>query len=219
MRFFGGRWQNYMNTARALAGGVCEQDTVVIGGDLLGALTLGVSGRFSVSQRAPGQKNHSQGRPRSVSEILCERWKHFLRKMAFRTFIFCTTIVFLYENTAICARSRSSRKATMRRFRPFASGNLTQGREKPLEPDKSYAFYVVPAHYANFRCGEIITVVQKYSINQLYLWTSAFGQPALGSNRNTERHRIYFGVRGSFQFHAHSLKKIKKTMEIPDKIS
>ena len=174
MDIFGGRWQNYMEKLRTRWQAVVnEQDTVVIGGDFSWGIDFKQSkADFAYLNALPGRKIILKGNH--------DLWWNTVRKMeAFLEENEFQNIYFLHNNSfsmkiprfaahAGGSLRRISRKAMMRRFLSgsFCVWKHHSRQAKPQEQNKSTASYNYPPIYANFRCGEIIALMQKYGVSR-----------------------------------------------------
>lgn len=174
MDIFGGRWQGYMDKIdtrwRAL---VAPEDTVVIGGDISWGIDLAQArADFLAIDTLPGRKIILKGN-HDLWWATARKMKAFLADNGVTTIDFLHNNCFFYEQTALCGTrgwffeedfQESHDEKIFRRelLRLEASFKAA----KAQSPTEIYCFLHYPPLYINFRCGEIIALMQQYGVTQ-----------------------------------------------------
>lgn len=174
MDIFGGRWQDYMKKIEprwcAL---VKPEDTVVLGGDLSWGIDFQqAKADFAYIDRLPGRKILLKGNH--------DLWWNTMRKMlafvsenGFQNIEFLFNNSFLYEDIAICGTrgwffeeefkeandEKIFRRELLRLETSLKAGQASGARQ-------IYCFLHYPPIYTNFRCGEIISLMQRYNVTR-----------------------------------------------------
>lgn len=174
MDIFGGRWQGYtekiIKNWRAL---VEPEDTVVLGGDISWGISLAeAQSDFALLESLPGKKHIVKGNHDLWWET-ASKMHRFLDENGFVSIDFLHNNCFFYENTALCGT----------RGWPFEEDFADPHNEKifkrellrleaslkcgaAAQPDEIICFLHYPPLYANFRCAEIVTLLQSYGVKQ-----------------------------------------------------
>lgn len=174
MDIFGGRWQNYMEKLRTRWQAVVnEQDTVVIGGDFSWGIDFKQSkADFAYLNALPGRKIILKGN-HDLWWNTVRKMEAFLEENEFQNIYFLHNNSFLYENTAICGTrgwffeedfKESHDEKIFKRELLRLETSLKAGKASGAE--QIYCFLHYPPIYANFRCGEIIALMQKYGVSR-----------------------------------------------------
>lgn len=174
MDIFGGRWQGYtekiVKNWRALVG---EADTVVLGGDISWGISLAEArSDFALLESLPGKKIILKGNHDLWWETAAKMHR-FLDENGFHSIDFLHNNCFFYEKTALCGT----------RGWPFEEDFADPHNEKIFkrellrleaslklgvagEPEEILCFLHYPPLYANFRCGDIIALLQRYGVRR-----------------------------------------------------
>ncbi len=174
MDIFGGRWQNYMEKIRTRWHAVVqEEDTVVIGGDLSWGIDFKQSrADFAYLDALPGRKIILKGN-HDLWWNTVRKMENFVTENGFQNIYFLHNNCFSYENIAICGTrgwffeedfKESHDEKIFRRELLRLETSLKAG--KATGADEIYCFLHYPPLYANFRCGEIIALMQQYGVTR-----------------------------------------------------
>lgn len=174
MDIFGGRWQGYMEKIeknwRAV---IAPEDTVVIGGDISWGLNLNESlPDFQLLSDLPGKKIIGKGN-HDLWWCTIRKMKRFFEENQIKNIDFLFNNCFIYDNIGICGTrgwffeenfkechdEKIFRRELIRLETSFKRAQA-QGVEEII------CFLHYPPIYANFRCGEIIELLQRYGVRQ-----------------------------------------------------
>lgn len=174
MDIFGGRWQGYMEKIeknwRAV---IAPEDTVVIGGDVSWGLNLNESlPDFQLLSDLPGKKIIGKGN-HDLWWCTVRKMKRFFEENQIKNIDFLFNNCFIYDNIGICGTrgwffeenfkechdEKIFRRELIRLETSFKSAQA-QGVEEII------CFLHYPPIYANFRCGEIMELLQRYGVRQ-----------------------------------------------------
>ncbi|NCB28237.1 MAG: serine/threonine protein phosphatase [Clostridia bacterium] len=174
MDIFGGRWQGYMDKIeknwRALVG---EQDTVVIGGDVSWGIDLKQArADFLFLRDLPGRKIILKGN-HDLWWNTVKKMNEFLAENHISNIDFLFNNCFFYGKTALCGTrgwffeedfKESHDEKIFRRELIRLETSLKAA--KAGNPEEIYCFLHYPPLYINFRCGEIIELMQRYGVSR-----------------------------------------------------
>lgn len=174
MDIFGGRWQGYtekiVKNWRAL---VSSEDTVVVGGDISWGISLKeAQGDFALLDALPGRKLILKGNHDLWWETAAKMHR-FLDENGFTTIDFLHNNCFFYGKTALCGTrgwpfeedfSDPHNEKIFRRELMRLEASLKLGAVQ--QPEEIICFLHYPPLYANFRCGPMIELMQRYGVSR-----------------------------------------------------
>lgn len=174
MDVFGGKWQGYMEKIernwRAI---ITPDDTVVIGGDISWGINLSQSlPDFQFLSDLPGKKIIGKGN-HDLWWSTVSKMKRFFKENNIKNIDFLFNNCFIYDKIGICGTrgwffeenfkechdEKIFRRELIRLEASFQAAQA-QGVEEMI------CFLHYPPIFANFRCGEIIALMQKYHVRQ-----------------------------------------------------
>ena len=173
MDIFGGRWQGYTDKIvtrwKAL---IAPEDTVVLGGDISWGISLAeAKGDFALIESLPGKKIILKDNLTSGTGDCGENAPLF-EENGFTTMGFCTTTA-IFAGRPRCAVPAAGR---LRRTSPTPhNGKIFRRELLRLEAslklgaagtEEISCFLHYPPLYANFRCGPMIELMQKYGVRR-----------------------------------------------------
>lgn len=174
MDVFGGRWQNYMEKIeQRWTAVVAPEDTVVIGGDVSWGIDFAQSrADFAYLNRLPGRKIILKGNHDLWWNTMA-KMRRFVAENGFEGIDFLHNNCYLYEDTGLCGTrgwfyeedfqkqhdEKVFRRELIRLEASLKAADEAGAREK-------YCFLHYPPLYANFRCGEIIELMQRYGVSR-----------------------------------------------------
>ena len=172
MDIFGGRWQGYMEKIeRNWRAVISPDDTVVIGGDISWGINLQQSlPDFQLLNDLPGKKIIGKGN-HDLWWSTVRKMKQFFEDNNIKNIDFLFNNCFIYDNIGICGTrgwffeenfkechdEKIFRRELMRLETSFKAAKAQQAEEL-------YCFLHYPPIYTNFRCGEIIELMQRYDV-------------------------------------------------------
>lgn len=174
MDIFGGRWQGYtekiIKNWNAL---ITPEDTVVLGGDISWGISLAeAKGDFALLESLPGRKLILKGNHDLWWETAAKMHR-FLEENGFHSIDFLHNNCFFYGKTALCGTrgwpfeedfSDPHNEKIFRRELLRLEASLKLGAAQ--QPDEIICFLHYPPLYANFRCGPMIELMQKYGVSR-----------------------------------------------------
>ncbi|MBS7224252.1 MAG: metallophosphoesterase [Clostridiaceae bacterium] len=174
MDIFGGRWQDYMDKIqKRWTAVVSEQDTVVIGGDVSWGIDFKeAKADFAYLNRLPGHKIILKGN-HDLWWNTMTKMNRFIAENGFQGIDFLHNNCYLYEDIGLCGTrgwfyeedfkeqhdEKVFRRELMRLETSLKAADAAGAREK-------YCFLHYPPLYTNFRCGEIIELMQRYGVTR-----------------------------------------------------
>lgn len=174
MDVFGGKWQGYMEKIeRNWRAMISPEDTVVIGGDISWGISLKESLRdFQLLSDLPGKKIIGKGN-HDLWWSTVRKMNQFFEENNIKNINFLFNNCFIYDNIGICGTrgwffeenfkechdEKIFRRELIRLEASFKAAKA-QGVEE------IYCFLHYPPIYANFRCGEIIELMQRYGVTR-----------------------------------------------------
>ncbi len=176
MDIFGGRWQGYtekiVNHWRELVG---QEDTVVLGGDISWGISLKEAREdFSLIESLPGRKLIIKGNHDLWWETAAKMHR-FLDENGFKSIDFLHNNCFFYGDTALCGTrgwpfeedfTDPHNEKIYKRELIRLEKSLSLGAE--AGPEEIICFLHYPPLYSTFRCGGIISLLQKYGVRRCY---------------------------------------------------
>lgn len=174
MDVFGGRWQGYMEKIeRNWRAVIAPEDTVVIGGDISWGLNLDQSlPDFQLLSDLPGKKIIGKGN-HDLWWCTVRKMKRFFEENQIKNIDFLFNNCFIYDNIGICGTrgwffeenfKECHDEKIFRRELIRLETSLRAAQAQGVEEIICFLHY--PPIYANFRCGEIIALLQKYGVKQ-----------------------------------------------------
>ncbi|MDO4175170.1 MAG: metallophosphoesterase [Eubacteriales bacterium] len=174
MDVFGGRWQGYMEKIeRNWRAVISPEDTVVIGGDISWGLNLDQSlPDFQLLSDLPGKKIIGKGN-HDLWWCTVRKMKRFFEENQIKNIDFLFNNCFIYDNIGICGTrgwffeenfKECHDEKIFRRELIRLETSLRAAQAQGVEEIICFLHY--PPIYANFRCGEIIALLQKYGVKQ-----------------------------------------------------
>lgn len=174
MDIFGGRWQGYtekiVKNWNAL---VAPEDTVVLGGDISWGISLAEArGDFALIESLPGRKIILKGNHDLWWETAAKMHR-FFEENGFHSMDFLHNNCFFYGKTALCGTrgwpfeedfSDPHNEKIFRRELLRLEASLKLGVAQ--QPEEIICFLHYPPLYANFRCGPMIELMQRYGVTR-----------------------------------------------------
>lgn len=174
MDIFGGKWQGYMEKIekhwRAM---ISPEDTVVIGGDISWGINLKESlPDFQLLSDLPGKKIIGKGN-HDLWWCTVRKMKRFFEENEIKNIDFLFNNCFIYDNIGICGTrgwffeenfKECHDEKIFRRELIRLETSLRAAQAQGVEEILCFLHY--PPIFPNFRCGEIITLMQKYGVEQ-----------------------------------------------------
>ncbi len=174
MDIFGGNWQGYMDKIQKnFQAMISPEDVVVLGGDISWGISLKESRLdFSVIDQLPGRKIILKGN-HDLWWSTMRKMQSFLEENHFTTIEFLHNNCYFYGKTAICGtrgwfyeedfQEQHDEKIFKRELMRLET-SLKMAQDQGAE--EIYCFLHYPPVYANFRCREIVELMQKYSVSK-----------------------------------------------------
>ena len=174
MDIFGGKWQGYMEKIeRNWRAMISPEDTVVIGGDISWGISLKESlPDFQLLSDLPGKKIIGKGN-HDLWWSTVRKMKQFFADNNIKNIDFLFNNCFIYDNIGICGtrgwffeenfkecHDEKIFKRELIRLEASFKAAKAQGVEE------IYCFLHYPPIYTNFRCGEIIELMQRYGVTR-----------------------------------------------------
>ncbi len=174
MDIFGGKWQGYMEKiARNWRAVVRPEDTVVIGGDVCWGINLKESlPDFRFLQSLPGKKIILKGN-HDLWWTTVSKMKRFFQENGIENIDFLFNNSFIYDNIGICGTrgwfyeenfKEGHDEKIFRRELIRLETSLKSAQQQGAQ--QLYCFLHYPPIHANFRCGEIIELMQRYGVTR-----------------------------------------------------
>ena len=174
MDIFGGRWQGYMEKIeknwRAM---ISPEDTVVIGGDISWGISLSEAlPDFQLLSSLPGKKIIGKGN-HDLWWNTVRKMKQFFEDNGIKNIDFLFNNCFIYDNIGICGTrgwffeesfKECHDEKIFRRELIRLEASLKAAKAQGAEEIICFLHY--PPIYANFRCGEIIELMQRYGVGR-----------------------------------------------------
>lgn len=174
MDVFGGKWQGYMEKIpkrwRAV---VDEDDTVVIGGDISWGINLSESlPDFQLLNELPGKKIILKGN-HDLWWNTVGKMKRFFEENGIKNIDFLFNNCFIYDNIGICGTrgwffeenfKECHDEKIFRRELIRLETSLKAAKAQGVEEILCFLHY--PPIFPNFRCGEIIELMQRYGVTR-----------------------------------------------------
>ena len=174
MDIFGGNWQGYTEKIQKNFETLLKpEDTVVLGGDISWGINLQEAQLdFAFLDRLPGRKIILKGN-HDLWWNTMNKMQKFLEENHFTTIHFLHNNCYFYGKTAICGtrgwfyeeefKEQNDEKIFKRellRLEASFKAAKAQGSEE------IYCFLHYPPVYANFRCREILDLMQQYGVSK-----------------------------------------------------
>lgn len=174
MDVFGGKWQGYMEKIeKNWCAVISPDDVVVIGGDISWGISLTESlPDFQLLSDLPGKKIIGKGN-HDLWWGTVSKMKRFFEKNSIKNIDFLFNNCFIYDNIGICGtrgwffeenfkegHNEKVFKRELLRLETSFRAAQAQGTEEII------CFLHYPPIFANFRCGEMIGLMQKYGVKQ-----------------------------------------------------
>ena len=174
MDVFGGRWQGHMEKIeKNWRACVSEGDTVVVGGDVSWGINFAqAQADFAYLDRLPGRKIILKGNHDLWWET-AKKMNTFVQENGFHDIVFLHNNCFSYGDIAICGTrgwfyeedfKECHDEKIFRRELGRLETSLKLGQA--LNPREILCFLHYPPIYANFRCGEIMELLQRYGVRR-----------------------------------------------------
>ncbi|MGN1014623.1 MAG: metallophosphoesterase [Butyricicoccus sp.] len=174
MDVFGGKWQGYMEKIeRNWTRLVSEEDTVVIGGDISWGINLEQAlADFQMLQRLPGKKIILKGN-HDLWWSTVRKMTQFLEDHQIDCIEFLFNNCFVYEDIGLCGTrgwffeenfKENHDEKIFRRELIRLETSLKEARKRDVSDIICFLHY--PPIYSNFRCGEIIDLLQTYGVSR-----------------------------------------------------
>ena len=167
-------WQGYMEKLeRHWNTLVRPEDTVVLGGDISWGISLAeANGDFALIESLPGKKIILKGNHDLWWETAAKMHR-FFEENGFTTMEFLHNNCYFYGKTALCGTrgwpfeedfSDPHNEKIFRRELLRLEASLKLGAAQ--DPEEIICFLHYPPLYANFRCGPMIELMQKYGVRR-----------------------------------------------------
>ncbi len=174
MDVFGGKWQGYMEKIEKNWCHLVEpEDTVVIGGDVSWGINLDQAlADFQMLQRLPGKKIILKGN-HDLWWSTVRKMTQFLQKNAIENIEFLFNNCFVYENIGLCGTrgwffeenfKECHDEKIFRRELVRLETSLRAAKKQQVSEIICFLHY--PPIFSNFRCGEIIQLLQEYGVKR-----------------------------------------------------
>ena len=174
MDVFGGRWQDYMEKIqKRWQAVVSAEDTIVIGGDVSWGIDFReAKADFALLNRLPGHKIILKGNHDLWWDTM-SKMRRFLDENGFQHIDFLHNNCYGYGDIGLCGtrgwfyeedfkqqhNEKVFRRELLRLEASLKAADAAGYREK-------YCFLHYPPIYANFRCGEILALMQQYGVTR-----------------------------------------------------
>ncbi len=174
MDIFGGRWQDYMDKIQDhWTAVVAPDDVVVIGGDLSWGIDFAQArADFAYLDRLPGRKILLKGN-HDLWWNTMTKMRRFVQENGFHNIDFLHNNCYAYENIGLCGtrgwfyeeefQAEKDEKVFKRELIRLEA-SLKAAEQMGLS--EKYCFLHYPPLYANFRCEEIIGMMQRYGVTR-----------------------------------------------------
>lgn len=201
MGIFGGRWEGYREKIYQAFSQLLEEDTIVLCGDTSWGMSLEEAlPDFLFLQSLPGEKVLVKGNHDYWWETSSKMNKFFLQHGLSKLSILHNNSL-LREGYALCGtrgwfyeeeRGGEHDEKIMKREIGRLESSLQQA-----ESDKRLVFLHYPPLFQNYRCQEILDILEKYGVLEC-LYGHIHGKGGYAAFRGTEQNTHYTLVAGDF---------------------
>lgn len=174
MDVFGGRWQDYMEKIqKRWQAVVSAEDTIVIGGDVSWGIDFEqAKADFAMLNRLPGHKIILKGNHDLWWDTMA-KMRRFLDENSFQNIDFLHNNCYRYGDIGLCGTrgwfyeedfKQQHDEKVFRRELLRLEASLKAAEAAGLQ--EKYCFLHYPPIYTNFRCGEILALMQQYGVTR-----------------------------------------------------